>query len=298
MNRTEREAEDVSRRPKIVNPLRSELDLSQRSVSTKELPKDFTSPPLMDGFLASIHDVLGHDACPTPIQALSLKHLVRAPDAPHDSTHYHEHLLASETGSGKSIAYLLPMLQDLKQSEILGTQRTGPRSTPKRAMNPRAIVLAPTHELARQLAGFAKELLHHTKLRVQCGSRANVSSRKNMTAERVANMLIENDDGSLEMPGNHRPPKEGPEHGIDVVVGTPSKLLELMRGRGWDYDSREPGDKTSRRKVTVGEPEMGLRNVEWVVVDEADVLFGEFTSMPLRVHSSQGPTNLRGHLLP
>ena len=72
---------------------------------------------------------------------------------------YHEYLLASETGSGKSLAYLLPMIQDGKQSELNGAQRssTDPYAQ-RRSMNTRALVLAPTDELFRQLAGFANNV--------------------------------------------------------------------------------------------------------------------------------------------
>ena len=282
--------ETPPRKPKVVNPLSDELDLSARTVSTKELPSDFRSAPLIDGLLSSVHDVLGPNAQPTPIQALALKHLVSAEPPTQDSP-YRQALLASETGSGKSIAYLLPLLQDLKQSEVHGTQRPGPESTPRRAMNPRALVLAPTHELSRQLSGFAKELLHHTKLRVLCASRANVTSRRNVSAAKMADALVEDEGGSLEPSAEFAVRPEGQGHPVDVVVGTPSKVLELMRGRGWDYETRaqereERGEKErhGHRKVVVGEPQMSLANIEWVVVDEADVLFGasrpSFASSP------------------
>ncbi len=258
-------------RPKVVNPLSDEFDISARSVSTKELPKEFTSPPLMEGFLTSVFDVLGPNAQPTPIQALSLKHLVNE----HDSSRYYEHLLASETGSGKSMAYLLPMLHDLKQSEMNNTQRTYPAAE-HRAINPRAIVLAPTHELTRQLSGFAKELLHHNKLRVLCASRENTASRKNVSASKMADMLVEGEEGEVELSSEFAR-RADHNHAVDVVVGTPAKIMELMHGRGWDHDADEENtDKRSRRKVTVGEPQMGLGNIEWVVVDEADVLLGKF----------------------
>ena len=232
--------------------------------------------------------MLGPDARPTPIKALSLKHLVNPNSNSNPNAHerdlgrYHEHLLASETGSGKSIAYLLPMLQDLKRSEQDGTQRAFPAADGNgwRATNPRAIVLAPTHELTRQLAGFAKELLHHSKLRVLCASRANTASRKNVSAAKMADMLVEGEGGGeggelgLSSEFVMRADRDQ-NHAVDVVVGTPAKILELMRGRGWDHDAEEGADKRPRRKVTVGEPQMGLGNVEWVVVDEADVLLGE-----------------------
>jgi ATP-dependent RNA helicase MRH4, mitochondrial len=67
---------------------------------------------------------------------------------------------------------------------------------------------------------------------------------------------------------------------VDVLVGTTSKVLEMVRGHGWNWDkvlqeSKESSDSFSqRKKFVVGEPEVGLERVEWVVVDEADVLFG------------------------
>ncbi|TBU38468.1 P-loop containing nucleoside triphosphate hydrolase protein [Dichomitus squalens] len=278
-------------KPKIVNPLSDEFDISRRSVSTKELPDKFTSPPLMEGLLESIHGVLGPDARPTPIQALSLKHLFNEPQP----SRYHEHLLASETGSGKSIAYLLPMLHDLKQSELNNTQRADP-DAPRRAVNPRAIVLAPTHELTRQLSGFAKELLHHVKLRVLCASRANTASRKNVSAAKMADVLVEGSDGELEVSSEFMM-RADQIHPVDIVVGTPAKILELMRGRGWDHEAEEVLDKRPRRKVTVGEPQMGLGRVEWVVVDEADVLFDPDFQEATRSILAE-VSNARGHPVP
>jgi ATP-dependent RNA helicase MRH4 len=58
------------------------------------------------------------------------------------------------------------MIHDLKATEHLRRRPTGPR----------ALVLSPTHELARQLAGFGKALVHHDILRVQSASRANLAS--------------------------------------------------------------------------------------------------------------------------
>jgi ATP-dependent RNA helicase MRH4 len=203
--------------------------------------------------------MLGGAARPTPIQALALKHLFTPPSA--DS--YRRFLLASETGSGKSLAYLLPMLHDLKTTENVRTRRTGPR----------ALVLAPTHELARQLAGFGRALVHHDRLRVQSASRANVASgtKARVSAAKMANTFAGDDaDGEFEVR-----PGSGTGHAVDVLVGTPSKLLEMARGNGWDKEFAE-GEEARQRKWVVGRPEFGLSDVEWVVVDEADVLFGAY----------------------
>jgi ATP-dependent RNA helicase MRH4 len=81
-------------------------------------------------------------------------------------------------------------------------------------------------------------------------------------------------------------------HPVSLVVGTPMKLLEMVRGRGWDrkeveeereqeeeIDENSPKPRRGRDKVVhfgkwKSKPELGLANVEWVIVDEADVLFG------------------------
>jgi ATP-dependent RNA helicase MRH4 len=71
-------------------------------------------------------------------------------------------------------------------------------------------------------------------------------------------------------------PGAGSGHAVDVLVDTPSKLLEMARGNGWDKEFGE-GEEPRRRKWVVGQPEVSLSDVEWVVVDEADVLFGAHT---------------------
>ena len=245
---------------KATSDVAAEFDFSTVPEAPQTLPTAFTSPPLSVGLLQSTRDLFGPNASPTPIQALSLKHLFAAPSG--DS--YRRFLLASETGSGKSLAYLLPMLHDLKVTEHLQKRRTGPR----------ALVLAPTHELARQLAGFGKALVHHDRLRVQSASRANVASgtKARVSAAKMANTFVGEDaEGEFEVR-----PGAGAGHAVDVLVGTPSKLLEMARGNGWDKEFNE-GEDARRRKWVVGRPEVSLSDVEWVVVDEADVLFGAHT---------------------
>ncbi|OSX68133.1 hypothetical protein POSPLADRAFT_1080969, partial [Postia placenta MAD-698-R-SB12] len=251
--------------------------------STRELPSAFASPPLMPGLLASVHALLGAQARPTPIQALSLKHLFKrkldAPANPNTDNAWLQALLAAETGSGKSMAYLLPMLQDLKLAELQDASGAAQRAKTHGLMGPRALVLAPTHELSRQLSGFAKGLLHNIKLRVLCVSNKNLPAResKSVTAAQMAKLadaLVEGDDAA------------GPEMRkqlgeVDVAVGTPAKILEMVKGRNWDYveppeeewpvDDR--GHKVAPRQRHLGRPSMRLERVEWVVVDEADVLF-------------------------
>jgi len=71
---------------------------------------------------------------------------------------------------------------------------------------------------------------------------------------------------------------------VDVVVGTPMKLMKMVRGRGWDLkEGEEEGRRTLRRgrdkMIGFGKwkikPEMGLVNVECVIIDEDD-LYGVY----------------------
>ncbi|KAG1834937.1 P-loop containing nucleoside triphosphate hydrolase protein [Suillus subalutaceus] len=268
--------------PPQVNPLEEEFDLSAPAASTsKDLPTRFSSPPLMPGLLQSLQETLGKEARPTAIQASSMKHLFKEHV---EGEKYKEFLLASETGSGKSIAYLLPVLQDLKRTEHEQSNAVVHHSS-RKPLNPRALILAPTHELTRQLASFAKSLSHVIKLR-SSGTASKMKGKFEQAgaASDAEFVISKSSRGS-------RP--------VDLLAGTPMKLLEMERGRGWNWEERareramrigkgkseghedvkeeDGGNKEQPREFWVDEPEMGLENVQWVVVDEADVLFGAAT---------------------
>lgn len=187
------------------------------------------------------------------------------------------------------MAYLLPVLQHLKLAE-LNDAKFGARPSlsterqPRRALNPRALILSPTHELSRQLSGFAKMLSHVVKLRVMCGSQANIqnTSKHRLTASKMSALFdTENEALSTDLAVR----KTSMSRPVDVFVGTPPKILELVRGRGWNVDdapfrhNNSTGGPSRRGRLPVNESEMGLADVEWVVVDEADILFGKSTSI-------------------
>ena len=69
---------------------------------------------------------------PTPIQAQAIPVILKGRDV----------LAGAQTGTGKTAAFTLPMLQHLSRSE------PGPR----KGRRPRALVLTPTRELAAQVA--------------------------------------------------------------------------------------------------------------------------------------------------
>ncbi|EDX03262.1 probable ATP-dependent RNA helicase DDX28 [Drosophila simulans] len=73
--------------------------------------------------------------------------------------HGKEHcLIAAETGCGKTITYLLPILDKLLQKEVV---------TERKLNTPRILILTPGRELATQIAGVTKKLTQGTNLKVQ-----------------------------------------------------------------------------------------------------------------------------------
>ncbi|KAF6257544.1 P-loop containing nucleoside triphosphate hydrolase protein [Scenedesmus sp. NREL 46B-D3] len=111
--------------------------------------------------------------------------------------------LADQAGSGKTLAYLLPLLQQLKQKEAAA----GAPAT--RANSPSIIVMAPTTELAQQV-GRVVRALSGAGLRVRCAVMTGGQSeadRRSKTFRTQCELL----DG-----------------GLDVLVATPGRLLSHL----------------------------------------------------------------------
>eukprot|EP00241_Pyramimonas_parkeae_P001717 CAMPEP_0114244080 /NCGR_PEP_ID=MMETSP0058-20121206/11141_1 /TAXON_ID=36894 /ORGANISM="Pyramimonas parkeae, CCMP726" /LENGTH=500 /DNA_ID=CAMNT_0001356981 /DNA_START=420 /DNA_END=1923 /DNA_ORIENTATION=- len=85
---------------------------------------------------------------PTEIQAIGVPQVLAGGDV----------LLASQTGSGKTLSYLLPLIHQLRAEEGEG----GVVARPKR---PRAVVLLPTRELSHQILAVCKSICHHARFR-------------------------------------------------------------------------------------------------------------------------------------
>lgn len=99
--------------------------------------------------------------------------------------------VASHTGSGKTLAYLLPILHALKEAEAVD-------GIPMKPRRPRAIILGPTRELVEQIYGVTRELTHIAKCR---------------------SVLL---TGGGEMATQ----KAALGKGVDVLIGTPSKVVQ------------------------------------------------------------------------
>ena len=121
----------------------------------------------------------------------------------------HDVLVASHTGSGKTLAYLLPIVQALRDEEMAlsalspaeRTQRAADKAfVGCRPRRPRAVVVAPTRELAEQIFHVAKLLSHHARFR---------------TALFV---------GGRPLKAQHDALARAP---IDILIATPKRLFDL-----------------------------------------------------------------------
>ncbi|MGE0384354.1 MAG: DEAD/DEAH box helicase, partial [Gammaproteobacteria bacterium] len=126
---------------------------------------------------------------PTPIQAQAIPHVLTGGDL----------MAGAQTGTGKTAAFALPMLQRL-------SERNGPMMR-----LPRALVLVPTRELAAQVHASFRTYGRHMALR---------------TVEIF---------GGVGMPGQVRALRAG----VDIVVATPGRLLDHVKQRTVDLSAIE-----------------------------------------------------------
>lgn len=136
---------------------------------------------------------------PTPIQQQAIPHILNGKDV----------LGCAQTGTGKTAAFAIPMLQRLDDSA-----QTSPRIT-----HIRALILTPTRELAIQIQESFEAYGANLRLR---------------------NLVI---FGGV----NQVPQVQGLKKGVDILVATPGRLLDLMN-QGF----------------------ISLRDIEIFVLDEAD----------------------------
>jgi len=117
---------------------------------------------------------------PTPIQEQAIPHLLEGRDL----------LGCAQTGTGKTAAFTLPLLQEMTQNKKAAS---GGR--------PRALILTPTRELAAQIGDSIKTYGRHV---------------------RVSHTVIFGGVGQ-------NPQVQALNRGVDVVVATPGRLIDLMQ---------------------------------------------------------------------
>ncbi len=142
----------------------------------------FEELPIPAQILRGLDD-LGFARC-TPIQARSLPHTLHGADLAGQA----------QTGTGKTAAFLITIFK-----ELLETERVHPTA-------PRAVVVAPTRELALQIAKDAGDVGKHCHFRT-------VAVFGGMDWEKQAKVL---------------------EGTVDLVVGTPGRMMDYMRKKYLD----------------------------------------------------------------
>ncbi|TYJ52674.1 hypothetical protein B9479_006723 [Cryptococcus floricola] len=213
------------------------------STAEQAAPTPFREFALEEGLIQSLEELYGPEGKTSPIETISFKHFTQPSSLSSAPPGSQRVILGAETGSGKTMSYLIPLFHHLKSTD------TGPSNDPSldEALFPRALVLSPTHELTRQSTQFAKLLSHHTKLSV-----SGLSSTSS---------------GRLDRRGV-----------VDVLLGT---LGSVRRGFGMRQRTKEQKDredfilgKAIRPDDEIREGLVKGEKVEWVVIDEADVLLG------------------------
>jgi ATP-dependent RNA helicase DDX18/HAS1 len=166
-------------------------------------------------------------------------------------------LLADQAGSGKTLSYLLPLLQRLERLE-----RDSGMSVSKR---PRALVLVPTSELARQVTEVVKELSKggvRTRSMIATGGasdRTKINRAEQSTRDLTAKFTLTQ--------------TKTLKSGVDIVIGTPGRIRYLC--------------ETGR---------MELDDLDSIILDECDVLLGdafEFASQIKPIKDLANPTSTR-----
>ncbi len=146
---------------------------------------------------------------PTAIQTQAIPHVLAG----------HDLMGCAQTGTGKTAAFALPILQRLVASPVAEAPRPSGKNGKRSGRLPRALILAPTRELALQIGESFS----------QYGRRTGLTKA-----------VIYGGVGQ-------GPQVQALQRGVDVLIATPGRLLDL-----------------------IGQREVKLDRVETLVLDEAD----------------------------
>ena len=120
---------------------------------------------------------------PTEIQAKAIPHILSGQDL----------MASAQTGSGKTAAYALPVIERLRDRDI----------------KPKALVLAPTRELALQVEDHFKKMGKYSRLRT-------VTLYGGSSYHNQARIL---------------------QRGVDIIIATPGRLLDCMERKSVDLSA-------------------------------------------------------------
>ncbi|TPX74810.1 hypothetical protein CcCBS67573_g03917 [Chytriomyces confervae] len=214
----------------------------------------FEKMGLLPSVLDAIKHLLGENAKPTAVQSLAIPASLQLGNSKSKDGN-RAMLIGAETGGGKTLAYLVPLINRLKEQEIeaAATAEASMQSASelieaivdstvldsasamssvsssklRRLRRPRAIVLVPSRELVTQATAVAKSLCSHNVRLTVLGTHA-----RRAHPERVAAKLATTP--------------------VDIFITTPRELKRLL-------DSNA----------------VALSKLNEVVIDESDTMFDE-----------------------
>ena len=202
---------------------------------TPKISSPSNAPLVTSTFLGlGLHPLLIHHLTnkmgiekPTAIQRAALPILLS------DSKNSRDVFLQSQTGSGKTLCYLLPLVQDLLPLSSL--------SYIDRSIGTLAIIIAPTRELAKQISDVVESILQ-MRLRPESDSTGELDTSTRLTRWLVSGLLIGGATRTHE--------KARLRKGVPILVSTPGRLLDHLQNTS---------------SFNVGK-------CRWLVLDEADQL--------------------------
>ncbi|KZT10950.1 DEAD-domain-containing protein [Laetiporus sulphureus 93-53] len=217
--------------PKVEQPKQSSLPKACFRPSNAPLADSSTFAglgldPLIVAHLSSKMDITK----PTSIQRAALPVLLSS--GPH-SVSDRDIFIQSQTGSGKTLSFLLPIIQDLLPLSSL--------SYIDRSIGTLAIVIAPTRELAKQISDVLDVLLN-LRLRPP-----DDSAESPDTAPRLTRWLV---SGLLTGGSTRTHEKARLRKGVPILVSTPGRLLDHLQNTA----------------------SFNVSKCRWLVLDEADRL--------------------------
>ena len=228
-----------------ISPAFQLAHLECHSAAKPDLKTDWTSLGLRRDLLEALNEGFKLKQ-PLPTQIQGLEPVMRN----------RKILFAAQTGSGKTLTYLLPLFQKLKSEEdaLLGQQgknvnRMEAIASIRAPASPRAIILLPTRELVKQVYKVAKGLSHYCKLKVE-----------------ICDDLVTKDDY------------------VDILIATPKSLSKLFERKG-----KLPHTFSFFTNFLV----LKSGKIKHFVVDEADTLLtGNFLEETKAVLDAQPSANI------
>ncbi|KAL6060065.1 DEAD-domain-containing protein [Balamuthia mandrillaris] len=201
--------------------------------------------------LRALHEIFGYDRM-TPVQAAALPVVMAG----------HDVVARAKTGTGKTLAFLIPCLEKVRKERQCRQESSGVL----------LLILSPTRELAQQIHKEASILLTFHRKTEEEGEEEEEQEEKEMIHIQC---VIGGSNVRHDLKALQQQPR------CDILIATPGRLLHLLRlSSDEEADENKEGTnkpkKQKKRKKKTRKEEMSLKErmkgVRMLVLDEADQL--------------------------